>query len=355
MRATGLAAASGRWARRGPAIIVDLDGSGFGGFRKRAANTTEGELGFETAGSVPDKDYLRWVQGSLNLFFEKRGRSERVKANGEDSAEYRKAVKLFKSLAKVTPVDDTVDEKTQNAIIKANESNQKYLAWLRSALDKAGYPHLTIAYEKHEKPVAVIREFQRDYSGLFGFTLQDDGFVGAKTHLALLHAVRPPKPEPPKPKPEVDWITLVERMPLATLKAEAKESERLECLRKFLLRALRGTPVDDRYKKVSDVGVHHFVQDFKRRCAGKRDAELARCFRGLHKDVLAPINYIMGELLRWRGDTTDGCICSEMEECEAGRYFLAKARQASPESLYTCFRNVIEPGFQICRKPCPRC
>lgn len=198
---TSLGGPSGRWFRRGPIIVVDLGRGGLRGPGRTVTVTAESELGAETAGSVPDKDYLRWIQGALNLFFEKTGRSERVKANGEDSAEYRKAVKLFKSLAKVKPVDDKVDEKTQNALILANESNQKYLAWLRTALDKLGYAYLTSVYEKHEKPVAAIREFQKDYDGRFGFKLYADGFVGAKTHIALLHALRPPKPTPSKPTP----------------------------------------------------------------------------------------------------------------------------------------------------------
>ena len=162
------------------------------------------EVQSETVGGVPVRDYLKWVQGSLNLYFEKAGIPVKILANGKDSPEYRQAVRRFKDVAKIKPLNDQVDEKTQNALILANESNQKYLASTRALLDKVGYAYLTSAYGKYEKPTAAIKEFQKDYDGKFGFKLLPDGFIGAKTLLALLHAVHAIKPKPVKPKQ--DWI-----------------------------------------------------------------------------------------------------------------------------------------------------
>jgi hypothetical protein len=190
-------------------------------------------------------------------------------------------------------------------------------------------------------------------------SLVKDGFVGSKTEIRLTEKCRciPPGhviPKPP-PEPKDDLIERVRSMPLDGITPNPKEHERLDCLKSFLLRALAGHAVDDRYKRIDSPGTHRFVEEFKKDCVGKSGVLLARCLRSKHNKVLAPINHIMGEIFRWRGDTTDGCICNKMEECEAGRFFLRKARQSEPESLYACFRNVIEPGFKVCNQPCPKC
>lgn len=48
MRTSGFAAVSGRWVRRGPIIVVDLERGGSRGSGKRARSMPEGELDFET-------------------------------------------------------------------------------------------------------------------------------------------------------------------------------------------------------------------------------------------------------------------------------------------------------------------
>ncbi len=305
-----------------------------------------------------DAKYIAWVQRSLNRIF---GAS--LVTDGRDSGPYRSLVRRVQAKNGL-PVTGLVDSPTQDAIIKDNERNRNYMVWVQRALESDSIftdpplktPRASGSFKSYGLTLG-IKAFQERQKppGI----LVKDGFVGSKTEIRLIEKCRcnPPgyvKPKPP-PKPEDNLLERVRNMPLAGLTSNPKERERLDCLKRFLLRALEGHPVDDRYKKVTDVGTHRFVEDFKKECGGKTGTVLARCLKTRHNAVLAPINHVMGEILRWRGDTTDGCICSKMEECEAGRFFLRKARQKEPESVYTCFRNVIEPGFQVCRQPCPRC
>ncbi len=305
-----------------------------------------------------DAKYIAWVQRSLNRIF-----GSRLVTDGRDSVPYRSLVRRVQSKNGL-PVTGLVDSPTQDAIIKENERNRDYMAWVQHALESDSIftdpplktPRTSGSFKSYGLRLG-IKAFQKRQKSPGPLVV--DGFVGAKTEIRLIEkcGCNPPgsvKPKPP-PEPKDELIDIVRGMPLAGLTSNPKERERLDCLKKFLLRALEGRSVDDRYKKVTDVGTHRFVEDFKRRCGEKKGAALARCLKSMHNDVLAPINYVMGEIFRWRGDTTDGCICSRMQECKAGRFFLGKAIQEEPESVYVCFRNVIEPGFQVCRQPCPRC
>jgi hypothetical protein len=311
---------------------------------------TPGQTG---SAALSSKDYLAWAQRSLNRIL-----GSRLATDGSDSVPYRSLVRQFQEKHRL-PVTGLVNSPTQDEIIKANERIRDYMAWVHRALESDSVfadPPLKSPGSGGSFKSTGLRLGIKAFQGRHG--LEKDGFVGAKAESTLIRLCRC-RPlghvDPSPPKLEINWIEIVEGMPLAGLTDNPKERERLDCLKKFLLRALRGNPVDDRYKKVTDVGTHRFVEDFKRRCGTKRGVALARCFKSLHNGVLAPINHVLGEILRWRGDVTDGCICSKMQECGAGRFFLGKARQESPESVYTCFRNVIEPGFQLCRQPCPPC
>lgn len=307
----------------------------------------ESELEPESEVSVPDKDYLRWVQGSLNLYLEKKGRSERTTADGKDSAGYRKAVKLFKTLAKIKPVDDKVDEKTQNELIRSNESNPKYLAWLRTALDKAGYPHLTIAYGKHEKPVAAIREFQRDYTGRFGFSLNADSFVGAKTHLALLHALHSLKPKPKPPKPSTPTEVTDEQLNYQLLRAEEwireyKDPEREQTLL-CILAKLKLKTTDDGYFPRS------WIHKFFDATIGSGASLLAykarrhlKAFLKARRDTNRPVTPedFVGSLQRLVEDILDGIRATQFSYCYDPRLpgVQQKIKELSRrhDSLYSC-------------------
>jgi hypothetical protein len=154
-------------------------------------------------GGIPEKDYLRWVQFSLNMYFKKTGLRPPLVEDGKDTADFRNAVELFNAKAWGRSKNKQIDTKFQDALIMVNEANSGYLKWLRKQLDKLGFAGFTGAYAAHEKPTKAIEEFQRIYSGKYGFSLVMDGFVGAKTHLALLHAIKEIK-RPDKPV-ETDW------------------------------------------------------------------------------------------------------------------------------------------------------
>lgn len=174
---------------------LDAFETGFDEFKNEfgALETFESEA---MVGGIPEEDYLRWIQGSLNMYFEKTGRAK-VKADGKDTADFRKAVEVFNKEAWGRSKNDKIDVTFQDALIKVNEANIVYLNWIRKQLDKLRYEHLTMAYGAHEKPTWAIKEFQADYDGKFGFALVNDGNVGAKTHLALLHAIKEIKSKPP--------------------------------------------------------------------------------------------------------------------------------------------------------------
>ncbi len=163
----------------------------------------------ELFGGISEKDYLRWAQFSLNMYFKKKGLRGPIIEDGKDTVAFRNAVELFNKKATSRWKNRELDRKTQDALIRENERNSGYLIWLRTQLNKLGYDHLTKAYGVHEKPTAAIKEFQGDYNGQFGLTLVQDGFVGAKTHLAILHANKPLKPKrpvrPPGKPDKTDW------------------------------------------------------------------------------------------------------------------------------------------------------
>ena len=152
-------------------------------------------------GGIPERDYLRWMQFSLNMYFKKTALRGPVTEDGKDSTEFRDALELFNAKATGRKGYRGIDERTQDALIIANEQNAGYLAWLRTQLDRLGLTAFTTRYAANEKPTAAITTFQDIYNGVSGFSLVQDGFVGAKTHLAILRAIHALKP---KPKPRLE-------------------------------------------------------------------------------------------------------------------------------------------------------
>ncbi|MBX3304991.1 MAG: hypothetical protein KF751_02950 [Nitrospira sp.] len=177
----------------------DVLETGFNEFENFEALESEAVVG-----GIPEKDYLRWVQFSLNMYFKKMGLRALLVEDGKDSANFRNAVELFNTRAWGRSENKHIDTKFQDAIIKVNEANSGYLKWLRTQLDKLGFAPFTVVYPANEKPTKAIAEFQRIYSGKYGFSLEQDGFVGAKTHLALLYAIKRANPEPTI-KPTATW------------------------------------------------------------------------------------------------------------------------------------------------------
>ena len=133
-----------------------------------------------TVGGIPERDYLRWVQFSLNMYFKKTALRGPVAEDGKDLTAFRDALEFFNANATARKRYRDIDKRTQDALIIANENNTGYLAWLRTQLDRLGLTAITTRYAANEKPTMAITTFQGIYNGVFGFSLVQDGFVGAQ-------------------------------------------------------------------------------------------------------------------------------------------------------------------------------
>ncbi len=133
--------------------------------------------------SFDPREYVQWVQRSLNRLLE-----ISLVVDGDDrSAPYRSAVKEFNRLYLHRDFDG-VDEKTQNALIAANENDWRYVMWLQSALCRAlSKPPMQSAPAGDLMMNSATRQlvsfFQRTQDGL-----DSDGFVGFRTEVALMAA-----------------------------------------------------------------------------------------------------------------------------------------------------------------------
>lgn len=132
--------------------------------------------GFE----IDSKNYIPWVQRSLN-----RNVGSLLPATGEISPEYRQAVKQFQIERGIALTGD-VDERTQNNLIKANESDPTYVKWVQRALNTHGYGLVLdgVMGSNHSSTKKAIRDFQQKWVP----DLCIDGFIGAKTELRLIQA-----------------------------------------------------------------------------------------------------------------------------------------------------------------------
>ena len=135
--------------------------------------------------------YLRWAQFSLNMYFKKTALRGPVAEDGEELTELRDAVEFFNANATGRKRYRDIDKRTQDALIIANEQNAGYLAWLRTQ-STAGPTGIPRRYAANQKPTTAITTFQGIYNGVFGFSLVEDGFDGAKTPLALTALMRRP-------------------------------------------------------------------------------------------------------------------------------------------------------------------
>lgn len=330
------------------------------------------ETGFDTfetvetearVGGIPEKDYLRWIQFSLNMYFKKTGLRPPLIEDGKDTADFRNAVELFNAKAWGRSKNKQIDVKFQDALIKVNEANSGYLNWLRTKLDKLGYEHLTMAYGAHEKPTWAIKEFQRDYDGKFGFTLVRDGFVGAKTHLVLLHATKAPKPKPDSLKCEA-----VKRAPVGKLAKNKAERERLICLRDFLARKMCGAKIDDQYRQYWFVS--HFGQEYRcdekvniqslkrskplsalkfflKACTDFDDPDhIATCIKKVHDSLLCYVEVMQ----RWAYEmaATGDAPLKDYTECGWILDLQQAATRTRFESIYKCFKPLIDSAATQC-------
>lgn len=165
------------------------------------------------AASITPKQYIGWVQRSLNRLL---GCS--LVTDGSDTEQYRDQVKDFK-FAYALGGSPQIGVAEQNALIKANHLTPEYVAWAQEALNAVGASMgAPITGTADAGTKTSILSFQ-SYEGL-----GDDGWIGAQTETRLiarsgllppghLTAGTPPKkPKPPvKPTP-VDPLPPEQRM-----------------------------------------------------------------------------------------------------------------------------------------------
>lgn len=325
-----------------------------------------------TVGGIPERDYLRWVQFSLNMYFKKTALRGRVAEDGKDSTEFRDALEFFNTNALGRKRYRDIDKRTQDALIIANEKNTGYLAWLRTQLDRLGLTALTSRYAANEKPTMAITTLQGIYNGVFGFSLVQDGFVGAKTHLAILHAIDALEPKPPEKCTICDIIRIA---PVDDLAVNEAERSRLRCLREFFADALNGKEFDDRYwtypfetylgqvvpcrfvGQKNTVGISfkdkktkRAIQGFKDRIGGTTDkAKIARAIKSIHDDILCQINSLSRTVQEALGEVPNRW---EAQECFEARMLQSQSVKRRPESIFKCFRGLLGKSFsKACRIP----
>ncbi len=131
--------------------------------------------------SFDPREYVQWVQRSLNRLLE-----ISLVVDGDDrSVPYRSAVLEF-NLLYLRRNFDGVDEKTQNALIKANEKDWRYVTWLQSTLCRAlSKPPMQAApagdLAMNSATRQLVSFLQRTQDGL-----DSDGVVGFRTEAALM-------------------------------------------------------------------------------------------------------------------------------------------------------------------------
>ena len=155
---------------------------------------------------ISARDYIRWVQRSLNRLL-----GAGIIVDGVTTAGYYEWVNEFK-WSRGLPSNSSVDEATQNKLIKANHTDPIYVIWVQQALIRAAAgPDLKVNGTFGPSTKTSLQSFQ-SYNGLL-----DDGWMGARTETKLIEVsglyppgekrgdTPKPVPVPPKP-PAPDWI-----------------------------------------------------------------------------------------------------------------------------------------------------
>ncbi|RZL87350.1 MAG: peptidoglycan-binding protein [Variovorax sp.] len=333
-----------------------------------------------SVGPIPPKAvYICWVQRSLA----RHGWGDST-VDGADSPRYRENVKAFQG-ANMLASHGQVDEATQNRLIQLNHVDADYTTWVQAALVKAGLLKAGVHRTEPimDRPGSMTRQairrfqqqrFDRDRS------LKPDGWVGSKSELALMafSATAPPddtgepapcRPAKPKPPGEEPLVDKLRRARLDSLTQDPRMRDRLECLKAFLLEALTGARMDDRYWtfKVFDGwgrqrdcryrGVidgltriekpQNAVANFRRMCASAHsDEDVAACVRTLHNAVICHLNALLG--WTFHQATLGDARLIEFPECAWVLELHAASQRRSPRSIYACFAALIGPASRHC-------
>ena len=161
---------------------------------------------------ITPTEYIAWVQRSLNRLY---GNS--LVTDGRITPLYRNFVRKFQADHGL-PTTGEVDKSTQNKIIKSNESNRSYMAWVHKALECNSVftdpprktPRSNGSYKSNGLKLG-IKKFQERQD------LSKDGYVGSKTELTLIKCCQclPPgqnkEPDKPKKKPhklKIETLTI---------------------------------------------------------------------------------------------------------------------------------------------------
>ena len=167
--------------------------------RNLESSISLGEVEQESVGTISANDYIKWVQRSLNRLY----RTE-IPTDGKITSAYRAAVRRFNLEYTGRDYED-VDEQTQNNLIFVNEAPGPYVAWVVQALNASGFGPIPATDGYTPAIIAALKKFQASRKP----TIKVDGFVGAKTELALIQesGLLPPgevKKGIPKPRPPRD-------------------------------------------------------------------------------------------------------------------------------------------------------
>jgi hypothetical protein len=169
----------------------------------------EAELQHEGKFQISQVEYINWVKRSLNRLYGAKLVSD---AAGSTTGEYRTLVERFQK-ENGLKADGEVNKATQDALIKANESNRGYMVWVHRALESDPVfsdPPLTTPTSAGSFKSNGMRLGIRSFQNRRKRDLAVDGFVGAKTESRLIQACKclPPghyvsglSPVTPPPEP----------------------------------------------------------------------------------------------------------------------------------------------------------
>ena len=325
-----------------------------------------GEIEHESVGAISATDYIKWVQRSLNRLYR-----TNLPTDGKISSAYRASVRKFNLEYSGRDYSD-VDEQTQNDLIYANEGDKRYVKWIIERLNQVGLGQLPASDPLTTQAVHAIKMFQGRVGLQVKGKQEGDGYVGAKTELALIKATGtlPPggyvKPGPPKPP---NLRALLREVAIDSLGRSAAERSRLRCLQDFLARALAGERLDDRYwqftifdgfgreRNCSFTGTiagvkrvtrpQRALANFKRNCATPRSVpEVGRCLKQVHDAILCHLNALLG----WASHNSamGDAPLRDFPECTWLLDLQAASVRTSPKSIYSCFAPLLRHVREIC-------